>query len=231
MPSNLHELRSLLGTFGFWRSYIKNYATIVYPLTLLTRKGVVWRWGEPEQASLDTLKRAVIDSPVLLSPDCNKPFIIVTDASDYAIGASLEQCDAEDNRRPVTYFSHQLNPAKLNYPVHERDLRAIVIALRTWRHMLLGSTFTVECQTDHRPLQSICHRLHCPLAKCDGSKNFLSITYAYLTYLVKLMTLRTDCQECGYDWLLLCHLSSHGCLVSTKPLSSMPMLSNFARKH
>jgi len=153
-PSNLHELRRLLGTFGFWRSYIKNYAYIVYPLTLLTRKGVVWRWGEPERASLVALKRAVKESPVLLAPDCNKPFILVTDASDYAIGASLEQCDEEDKRRPVTYFSHQLNQAEQNYPVHERELLAIVIALRTWRHLLLGSNFTVECQTDHRPLQS-----------------------------------------------------------------------------
>jgi hypothetical protein len=47
-----------------------------------------------------------------------------------------------------------LNPAEQNYPTHERELLAIVLALRTWRHYLLGSEFSVVCHTDHRPLQS-----------------------------------------------------------------------------
>jgi hypothetical protein len=66
----------------------------------------------------------------------------------------LEQSDDKGNRRPVTYISHQLSQAEQKYPTHERELLAIVLALRTWRHLLLGSEFSVECQTDHRPLQS-----------------------------------------------------------------------------
>lgn len=153
-PRNLHELRSLLGTFGFWRTYIHHYAHITHPLTLLTRKGVAWRWGEEEANSLVALKQAVRSAPVLMSADCEQPFFLVTDASDYAIGCSLEQLDEKGNRRPVTYISHQLSQAEQKYPVQERELLAKILALRTWRHLLLGSEFSVECQTDHRPLQS-----------------------------------------------------------------------------
>jgi hypothetical protein len=153
VPTNVPELRSLLGTFGFWRAYIRHYADITAPLNNLTCKGVVWRWSTPEQEALDRLKASVVSSPVLAHYDVDKPFFVVTDASNIAVGASLEQNDCDSNRRPVAFFSHSLNAAERNYPVHERELLAIVLALRTWRHCLYGSEFKVMCQTDHRPLQ------------------------------------------------------------------------------
>jgi hypothetical protein len=154
-PKTVSEIRSLLGTFGFWRVYIRDYAAITQPLTVLTRKSVAWNWGERERAALVDLKRAVRESPVLKPPQEDKPYFIVTDASDYAIGVSLEQLDeVSGKRRPVAFFSRILSPAECSYPTHERELLAIVLALRTWRHFLLGSEFSVVCQTDHRPLQS-----------------------------------------------------------------------------
>jgi hypothetical protein len=153
-PTNRHELRSCLGTFNFWRQYIRRYADIVTPLTALTKKGVRWQWRtDVEGAALEQLKAAVLDSPLLVSPDPAKPFLVITDASDYAVGASLEQVSGVGGeRRPVAFFSHTLSPAEQKYPVHERELLAIVLALRTWRVHLYGSEFTVHCQTDHRPL-------------------------------------------------------------------------------
>jgi hypothetical protein len=154
-PKNVPNVRSLLGTFGFWRIYIRNYAAITHPITVLTRKDVSGRWGVRESEALAELKRAVRESPVLKPPQEDKLYFIVTDASDYAIGVSLEQFDDSVNgRRPVAYFSHLLSPAEQSYPSHVRELLAIVLALRTWRHYLLGSEFSVISQTDHRPLQS-----------------------------------------------------------------------------
>ena len=152
-PVNVSELRTLLGTFGFWRSYIRGYADIAAPLTALTSKSSPWRWGTAEQAALDKLKVALVAAPVLMHPDTDKPFFVVTDASNFAAGASLEQETADGSRRPVAFFSHRLIPAERNYPTHERELLAIVLALRVWRHFLYGSAFKVVCQTDHRPLQ------------------------------------------------------------------------------
>jgi hypothetical protein len=73
---------------------------------------------------------------VLKHPEHGKPFTVETDGSDYAVGASLEQFDAESQRRPCLFFSHSLNSAERKYPVHERELLAIVLALRTWRSFL-----------------------------------------------------------------------------------------------
>jgi hypothetical protein len=77
----------------------------------------------------------------------------VTDASDYAVGVLLEKADENGQRRPCLFFSHSSNSAE-RHPVHERELLAIVLALRTWRSFLLGSEFSVICQTDHKPLQA-----------------------------------------------------------------------------
>ena len=152
-PRNVPELRSLLGTFGFWREYIEHYADIVDPLVELTLKDTSWRWGTTERHAFATLKCALAAAPVLAHVNTGHPFIVVTDASDFAVGGSLEQIMQDGRQRPVAYFSHRLSKAERNYPVHERELLAIVLALRTWRHYLLGSDFTVFCKTDHRPIQ------------------------------------------------------------------------------
>ena len=123
VPRDVHDLRSLLGTFGFWRPYIPQFAMITAPLSQLLKKGVVWRWrGDVEQIALDTLKCAVKSAPILMHPDMSKPFVVVSDASDFGVGASLEQvADDDGRRRPVAFFSHKLNRAECGYPVHERE--------------------------------------------------------------------------------------------------------------
>ena len=152
-PTNASEVRSCLGTFGFWREYIDNYAHIVAPLTPLTGKNAPWWWAEEQRNALRNLKAAILAAPVLMHPDQLRPFKLTTDASNYAVGASLEQDNAAGECHPVALFSHAMSKAERGYPVHERELLAIVLALRTWRHYLYNSDFTVSCRTDHRPLQ------------------------------------------------------------------------------
>ena len=73
VPTSVAEMRSVLGTFGFWRQYIRLYANIVEPLVALTRKATPWGWGEREQQAFERLKCAVQDSPVLKHPDQDLP--------------------------------------------------------------------------------------------------------------------------------------------------------------
>jgi hypothetical protein len=68
-PSYVSELRSLLGTFGFWRAYICRYVDITAPLTHLTRKTVAWQRPDVEQLALENLKAAISDSPILAHPN------------------------------------------------------------------------------------------------------------------------------------------------------------------
>ena len=57
----------------------------------------------------------------------------------------------DDGEHPVAYESRKMNSAEGNYPTHERELLAVIHALRTWRHYLAGKKFTVV--TNHYSLQ------------------------------------------------------------------------------
>ena len=82
--------------------------------------------------------------------DTTKKIFVTTDASDRRTGAVLSFGETWETAHPVVYESYQLNDAKKNYPVHEKELLAIVKALKKWRTSLLGTHFQIF--TDHRTL-------------------------------------------------------------------------------
>jgi hypothetical protein len=103
-PTCVSALRQLLGVFGFWRQYILHYAEIVAPLTPLTSKHAVWQWTAVHQAALQKLRAALLATPVLRYPDMSRDFFVVTDSSDFAVGASLEQ-ETRKGQRSLLPFS------------------------------------------------------------------------------------------------------------------------------
>ena len=92
----------------------------------------------------------MIRAPILQLADTSRELIVTTDASDFAVGAVLSQV-WDDGEHPVVYESRKMNAAEVNYATHERELLAIIHALRTWRHDLLGNHFIVV--TDHNSLK------------------------------------------------------------------------------
>ena len=138
-PTNLEELQIFLGLAGFYRKFIRDYAKIAVPMTnQLKDKGRSFTWGEEQQRSFDTLKIAISTAPILAMVDPHKPFVVETDASATAIGAVLIQ-----DARPIAFESKKLNRAQQNYSAYERELFAIVHALKKWRHYLYGARFEV----------------------------------------------------------------------------------------
>ena len=87
-------------------------------------------------------------APVLILPDIRKDFQVYCDASRLGLGGVLMQ-----DRRVVSYASRQLRPHALNYATHDLELAAIVHALKTWRHFLIGNRCNVY--TDHKSLKYI----------------------------------------------------------------------------
>ena len=85
------------------------------------------------------LKHALTTTPVLATPEFAYPFDLYTDASQFAIGATLLQ-DQGDGLQPIAYESRKLNSAERNYPIHKLELLAVVHAFRTWRCYLEGSS-------------------------------------------------------------------------------------------
>ncbi|KAE9278194.1 hypothetical protein PF008_g28672 [Phytophthora fragariae] len=92
-------------------------------------------------------------------PDTSRPFHVVCDASDFAIGCALMQFDAEGHERVVSYQSRQMKPAEKNYPVHDKELLAMRYDLIKFRVYLLGEqTFAVY--TDHASLRTVMKSPH-----------------------------------------------------------------------
>ena len=88
------------------------------------------------------MKREIADG-ALVSPDLKIPFVVETDASDFAIGATLNQ-----SGRPVAFFSRTLNPSECGLHPVEKEAYAIVESLDTWKHYLYGHYFKLI--TDQR---------------------------------------------------------------------------------
>ncbi|KAE9290632.1 hypothetical protein PR003_g25242 [Phytophthora rubi] len=86
-------------------------------------------------------------------PDTSRPFHVVCDASDFAIGCALMQFDAEGRERVVSYQSRQMKPAEKNYPVYDKELLAMRYALIKFRVYLLGEQM-FAVYTDHASLRT-----------------------------------------------------------------------------
>jgi hypothetical protein len=102
VPKSLTALRGFLGLTGFYRRFVRNYATIAAPLTDLL-KVTRFAWNLQAAEAFTTLKKAMTSTPVLILPDFSKPFMLETDASAVAIGAVLSQ-----EGHPLAFFSRKM---------------------------------------------------------------------------------------------------------------------------
>jgi hypothetical protein len=144
--------RSFIGLATYYHRFVKQFASHATPLTNLTRKDTPWVWGEKEQSAFDALKQALVCAPTLSTPDNDNPYVVHTDASGYAVGATLSQKDDAGELRPVAFMSKKMSSAQLNYRVHEWELLAVVEALKAWRCYLYGSSTPIDIYTDHHSL-------------------------------------------------------------------------------
>ncbi|GFT94644.1 transposon Tf2-6 polyprotein [Trichonephila clavipes] len=148
-PKNVKELQSFLQTCSWFRRYIQDFAKISRPLSYLTKKKVKWQWGFDQQNAFQTLKNSLTTPPVLKQADGTKPYIIRTDASNYALGALLLQEGSDEH--PIEYASRLLTPAERNYSTTEREALAVVWVLKKFRGCIEGTEITVS--SDHQPLK------------------------------------------------------------------------------
>lgn len=150
VPKNVKELRSFLGLAGFYRIFVKMFSKITSPLSALLQKESTFNWTQEHQSAFDELKKQISSQPTLIIPQPDLPYVVQTDSSGFAIGATLMQ-DHGKGLQPIAFISKKMLPAERNYPVHEQELLAIVSAVKTWRHYLMGNKFTIR--TDHQSLQ------------------------------------------------------------------------------
>ena len=151
MPTSVKEVRSFLGTAGWYRRFIKNYAMLSAPISDCLKKRTPFYFSPEAEEAVNELKRALTTAPVLIHPNFKLKFYIQCDASDKGIGAVLYQKDEEGNEQPIAFFSRKLNPSQRNYSVTEKECLAAVKAIDRFRPYVEMMEFTVV--TDHASLK------------------------------------------------------------------------------
>jgi RNase H-like domain found in reverse transcriptase/Integrase zinc binding domain/Reverse transcriptase (RNA-dependent DNA polymerase) len=152
-PKTVKEVRSFIGFGNFYHHFVKGFSHLAHPLYDLLKKDKKFVWSEECQESFDQLKKWFTEKPVLIMPDHSKPFQIQVDSSLFATGGILTQMDTNGDRHPCAYLSKSLMKEQRNYDTGDRELLAIVRALKEWRHYIQGSGHTTIVLSDHDNLQ------------------------------------------------------------------------------
>ena len=118
-----------MGLAGYYRRFIPDFAKIAKPFNLLLQKGQVFAWTSTQEEAINQLISILCSETLLQFPNFKEPFVVTTDASDYALGAVLSQ-------GPIT--------------TTEKELLAIIYAVKQFRPYLYGTQYTLV--NDHKPL-------------------------------------------------------------------------------
>ena len=118
-PKDVHEVRSVLGFFSYYRHFIPHYSEIAKPLVKLTEKERPFTLDEEQQKSFDDLKKTLSQAPNLVHPQLEGEFILDTDASNEGIGAVLSQVQ-DGQEKVIAYGRKMLSKTERNYCITRR---------------------------------------------------------------------------------------------------------------
>ncbi|GMG15770.1 unnamed protein product [Phytophthora fragariaefolia] len=153
LPASQKDLRKWLDQANYSHNYSANYAEMARPLTNPLKKDELWSSIAEAQQTFEPIKLRLQSAQILALPDDDRPFIVVYDVLDFAIGCALLQVDAEGREWVIPFQSRQIMAAEKNYPVHDKEHLAMKYALVKCRAHLLGrKPFVVY--TDHASLRT-----------------------------------------------------------------------------
>ena len=148
IPKNSHEVLSFMGIVGYYRRFVEGFLSIAKPITTLQRNGVRYEWAYECDITFTELKRLLTSAPILQVPDMEKDIIVCTDALKKGLGTVLMQ-----EGRVIAYTSRKLKKHEELYATHDLELEAVMLALKLWRHYLVGRRF--ELRIDHQSLKHL----------------------------------------------------------------------------
>ena len=111
MPTDMKQLRSLLGGLSYYRKFLPNMARRIHPTTALLKKGIAFDFTSTMEDTVRALLAELAAPPILVFLDwdtvidTSRPFRLHCDASTTDLGATLEQEQPDGSIRPIVYIS------------------------------------------------------------------------------------------------------------------------------
>ena len=127
---------------------MKDFSSIATPITEIIKKNVGFKWEEKQEKAFQLIKEKLTHAHLLALPNFAKNFEVQCDASGLGISGVLMQ-----EEQPIAYFSKKLSGVALKYPTYDKELYALVQALKTWQHYLWPKEFVIH--TDHESLKHL----------------------------------------------------------------------------
>ena len=153
-PNSVQDLRRALGAFAYLQRWVPGLAEMAIPLYagITGKKYARLNWTDDMDSAFERIKDGIATATALHIPDNTRPFVLVTDCSDMAAGAMLAQRDTRNKNDlcPVAYFHHALSKAEQKYSTTEKELLAVVYAVKKYRVYLSGK---FQLITDHHALK------------------------------------------------------------------------------
>ena len=224
MPTDIKQLRSLLGGLSYYRKFLPNMAYHIRPVTAVLKKRAAFEFTSAMEDTVRTLHAELAASPILVFPDWDavidpsRPLRLHCDASTAGRGATLEQKQPDGSIRPFVYISRATLDNEQNWTPMELEAGCVVWSTRPLRRYLFGVYFLVF--TDHQCLQQIC-KIEETKPRIQRWMKFLS---AYADFLSRLpfppiadnvsgASALTDPDDLGVYLIRACGLTTPSCPV------------------
>lgn len=153
-PRTIAELRRFLGMLNFYRSCLPRQAELQSELNkylhnMKRNDKTPIEWTPQAELAFEKCRQSILEATELMHPLPGSPLALMSDASDFSLGAVLQQ-KIGNGWRPLAYFSKAMSLTQRRYSVYDRELLAIYTAVKHFRRLIEGGDITVY--TDHKPL-------------------------------------------------------------------------------
>ena len=147
-PVNLKDIQTFLGMVQYLSKFSPRIAEIAELLWDIMKKHAPFAWGPEHNHAFDSIKKEIVQAPILRYYDPKKEIVLQTDGSIKGLGTCLLQ-----DRHPVYFASKLLQDAEHRYVTIEIEALTVAWAMEKFHHFLYASHFTLE--TDQKPLETI----------------------------------------------------------------------------
>ena len=229
IPTDIEQLRSLLGGLTYYRKSLPNMAHHIRPITVLLKTGAAFDFTSAMEDTVRALLAELAAPPILVFLDwdavidTSRPFRLHCDASTAGLGATLEQEQPDGSIRPIVCISRATLDNEQNWISMELETGCVVWSIRRLRRYLFDVYFIVF--TDHQCLQQICKigetkprihkfRLSCRRGQENANADFLSrLPLPPTDEDVSGASALTDPDDLGVYLIRVCGLTTPSCPV------------------